>query len=60
MAAATAALAERWAGRGYERGHTRLLWSELLSSVFGMEQPSSFVRCCRLNIACSNVSFRPL
>ena len=44
QAAAAAAFAERWKGRGYEKGDSQLFWTELLTEVFGVENPSSFVR----------------
>ena len=44
QAAAAAAFAERWAGRGYEKGDSQVFWTELLTEVFGVENPSSFIR----------------
>ncbi len=44
MAAAAAEFAERWAGRGYEKGDSQVFWTELLTEVFGVENPSGFVR----------------
>jgi len=32
--------AERWKGRGYERGESQPFWIDLLSNVFGIETPS--------------------
>ena len=43
-AAAAAAFAERWQGRGYERGESQLFWADLLSNVFGVEDLPSFIR----------------
>lgn len=40
MAAAAEAFAERWKGRGYERGESQPFWIDLLSNVFGIETPS--------------------
>ena len=40
MAAAAAEFAERWKGRGYERGESQPFWIDLLSNVFGIETPS--------------------
>ena len=37
---AAAAFAERWKGRGYERGESQPFWIDLLSNVFGVETPS--------------------
>ena len=45
MAAAAAAFAERWRGRGYERGESQPFWIDLLTNVFGIETPSDgFIR----------------
>ena len=45
MAAAAAEFAERWKGRGYERGDSQLFWIDLLTSVFGIESPANgFIR----------------
>ena len=40
MAKAAAEFAERWKGRGYERGESQPFWIDLLSNVFGIETPS--------------------
>lgn len=40
QAAAAAAFAERWKGRGYERGESQPFWIDLLSNVYGIETPS--------------------
>ena len=37
---AAAEFAERWKGRGYERGESQPFWIDLLSNVFGVETPS--------------------
>lgn len=44
IAAAAAAFAERWRGRGYERGESQLFWADLLSNVYGVENLPSFIR----------------
>ena len=44
QAAAASAFAERWAGRGYEKGDSQVFWTELLTEVFGIENPSTFIR----------------
>ena len=41
QAAAAAAFAERWKGRGYERGESQPFWIDLLSNVYGIETPSN-------------------
>jgi hypothetical protein len=40
MSLAAAEFAERWKGRGYERGESQPFWIDLLSNVFGIETPS--------------------
>ena len=40
VAIAAAAFAERWKGRGYERGESQPFWIDLLTNVFGIETPS--------------------
>jgi len=45
MAMAAAEFAERWKGRGYERGESQSFWIDLLSNVFGIETPTDgFIR----------------
>ncbi len=44
MAQAAAEFAERWKGRGYEKGDSQVFWTELLTEVFGVENPSTFIR----------------
>ena len=44
IAAAAAAFAERWRGRGYERGESQLFWADLLLNVYGVENLPSFIR----------------
>ncbi len=41
QAAAAAAFAERWKGRGSERRDSQPFWLDLLSNVFGIETPSN-------------------
>ena len=40
IAAAAAAFAERWQGRGYERGESQPFWMDLLTNVFGIVTPT--------------------
>ena len=40
MSTAAAEFAERWKGRGYERGESQPFWIDLLTNVFGIETPS--------------------
>ena len=44
MASAAQEFAARWAGRGYEKGDSQVFWTELLTEVFGIENPSTFIR----------------
>ena len=45
MAVSAAKFAERWKGRGYERGESQPFWIDLLSNVFGIETPTDgFIR----------------
>ena len=45
IAAAAAEFAERWKGRGYERGESQPFWIDLLTNVFGIETPTDgFIR----------------
>jgi len=44
QASAAAAFADRWRGRGYEKGDSQSFWLELLAEVFGIQNPSSFIR----------------
>ena len=44
QAAAATAFAERWKGRGYERGESQLFWADLLTNVYGIEDLPSFIR----------------
>ena len=44
QAAAAAAFAERWKGRGYERGESQMFWADLLTNVYGIEDLPSFIR----------------
>ena len=42
--AAAKAFAEKWKGRGYEKGETQAFWLSLLRDVFGVESPGEFIR----------------
>ena len=44
IAAAAAAFAERWQGRGYERGESQLFWADLLTNIYGVENLPDFIR----------------
>lgn len=35
--------AEHWTGRGYEKGESQIFWIELLTSVYGVTDISSFI-----------------
>ncbi len=41
--AAAEAFAARWQGRGYEKGDSQLFWIELLTEVYGVENPSEVI-----------------
>ena len=43
QAAAAADFAKRWEGKGYEKGESQVFWTELLTEVFGIDKPSSFL-----------------
>ena len=40
IAQAAERFAKRWEGRGYEKGESQLFWTELLTEVFGISEPS--------------------
>ena len=44
QAAAATEFAKRWQGRGYEKGDSQVFWTELLTEVYGVENPSTFIR----------------
>ena len=44
IAASAAEFAERWKGKGYERGQSQLFWADLLTNVFGVENLLEFLR----------------
>lgn len=35
--------AKRWEGRGYEKGDSQVFWTELLTEVYGVKNPSQFI-----------------
>ena len=41
IAIAATEFAERWKGRGYERGESQPFWIDLLTNVYGIETPSN-------------------
>ena len=43
IAQAAERFAKRWEGRGYEKGESQLFWIELLTEVFGIEEPSNVI-----------------
>ena len=43
MAQAARRFAERWQGKGYEKGESQTFWLELLTEVFGVKEPSTFI-----------------
>lgn len=44
QAAAAAEFARRWAGRGYEKGDSQIFWADLLTTVYGIDNITEFVR----------------
>ena len=42
-AAAAKAFAERWKGRGYEKGDSQIFWIDLLTKVFGVDNITDFI-----------------
>lgn len=53
---AAKAFADRWQGRGYEKGETQLFWVELLQTVYGVENPASYMEC-EVQVQLENTSF---
>ena len=41
--AAARAFAERWAGKGYEKGESQPFWMELIQTVLGVERPYDII-----------------
>ena len=41
---AAAEFAERWKGRGYEKGESQLFWADLLTNVYGVRNLPAFIR----------------
>ncbi|MBQ9366054.1 MAG: methylase, partial [Schwartzia sp.] len=41
--AAAKKFAEKWNGRGYEKGETHSFWIEILHDVYGVEKPTDFI-----------------
>ena len=44
QATAAKEFAARWKGKGYEKGDSQVFWTELLTEVYGVENPSTFIR----------------
>ena len=44
IAQAAERFARRWEGKGYEKGESQVFWLELLAEVFGVKEPSTFIR----------------
>lgn len=42
--AEAAQFAQRWAGKGYEKGESQSFWLDLLENVYGIDKPTEFVR----------------
>ena len=50
------AFAEKWQGKGYEKGETQKFWMELIRTVYGVENPEDYMNF-EVQIQLSNVSF---
>lgn len=48
--------AEKWQGKGYEKGETQKFWIELIRTVYGVEAPEDYMNF-EVQIQLSNVSF---
>ena len=44
QAAAAAEFAKKWAGKGNEKSQSQVFWMELLTEVYGVNDPFSFIR----------------
>ncbi len=44
QAAAAEKFVQKWMGKGYEKGDSQIFWTELLAEVYGVEDPSTFIR----------------
>ena len=44
IAAAAAEFAQRWKGRGYEKGDSQPFWIDLLQNIYGVENVTEFIR----------------
>lgn len=53
---AAKAFAEKWQGKGYEKGETQKFWMELIRTVYGVENPEDYMNF-EVQIQLSNVSF---
>ncbi len=53
---AAKAFAEKWQGKGYEKGETQKFWLELIRTVYGVENPEDYMNF-EVQIQLSNVSF---
>ena len=40
---AAKAFAEKWQGKGYEKGETQKFWMELIRTVYGVENPEDYM-----------------
>ena len=56
QAAAAKAFAERWNGKGYEKGESQSFWLELLQTVLGVERPYDIISF-ENQVKLSNTSF---
>ncbi|WP_295919866.1 DNA methyltransferase [uncultured Anaerovibrio sp.] len=45
QAAAAKEFAEKWKGKGYEKGESQKFWFDLLKNVYGVDNPTDFMEC---------------
>ena len=53
---AAKAFADKWQGKGYEKGETQKFWLEFISTVYGVKEPVDYMNF-EVQIQLSNVSF---
>lgn len=44
IAISAAEFAQRWKGRGYEKGDSQIFWADLLQNVYGVDNIADFIR----------------
>ena len=56
QATAAKKFAEKWKGKGYEKGETQKFWFELLHTVYGVDNPADNVEC-EVPVMLEHISF---